>query len=59
MLLYLGAKREKKAEERDKQSLATPALRLSLSASLHQPIPADLYASGAKQTNIIFSVSRL
>lgn len=27
--------------------------------SFHHQIQADLYASGAKQTNIIFSVSRL
>lgn len=66
-----GKAEEKK---RDKQSLAALPLHPFLSVflflpqsisvkkknlSFHHQIQADLYASGAKQTNIIFSVSRL
>jgi len=68
-----GKKKSKKAEKkRDKQSLAALPLHLSLfslppslylcekkNLSFHHQIQADLYVSGAKQTNIIFSVSRL
>ena len=45
--LYLCGEKIKKKEEK-KRNL-----------SFHHQIQADLYVSGAKQTNIIFSVSRL
>lgn len=68
-----GEKSKKAEKKRDKQSLAALPLHLSLfsfslplslwekkkNLSFHHQIQADLYVSGAKQTNIIFSVSRL
>jgi len=69
----MGGEKSKKALEKkgDKQSLAAlprhPSISLfspvsitgKKSLSFHHQIQADLYALWAKQTNIIFSVSRL
>ena len=70
-----GKSRKAEEKKRDKQSLAALPLHLSGFFFLlfcitlkkekkkippfHHQIQADLYASGVKQTNIIFSVSRL
>lgn len=70
-----GKKAEKKRDKQSLAELPLhPSVSLSLSLfslspslyrcdrrnlSFHHQIQADLYVSGAKQTNIIFSVSRL